>query len=101
MELRTAASFALEAAKQAGIPSDKAYEVQIANLREHVNVFEIMGPKSSQVIKGAMKPVAEDTRDEFKNACNNFEDLYCLLTYRSVGTVSTAYKQQPPFSGIL
>lgn len=101
VELRTAASFALEAAKQAGIPSDKAYEVQIANLREQVNVFEIMGPKSSQVIKGALKPVLEDARDELKNACNSFEDLHCLLTYHSFGTVSTAYKQQHPFSEIL
>ena len=63
-ELRTAASFALETFKKMN-PSTRC-EVEIADLREQLNVFEIMGPKSSQVIKGALRPVPEDTREEFK-----------------------------------
>ena len=73
--LRVSTSFALEAVKQAG----RITEVEIADLREHFNVFEIMGPKSSQVIKGALKPVLEDKREEFKKVA---VILYCqtLLT---------------------
>ncbi|KAL7280061.1 hypothetical protein ACG7TL_006476 [Trametes sanguinea] len=59
--LRLAASFALDAAKQAG----RTAEVEMADLREHFNVFEIMGPKASQVIKGALKPT-DDQRADFK-----------------------------------
>lgn len=75
-ELRTAASFALEAAKKASPPpADKPYEVELADLREHLNVFEIMGPKSSQVIRGALRPVADDIRPEFKKTWNALGDL--------------------------
>ena len=65
VELRTAVSFVLEAVAKTKNPSEKPYEVQVADLREKVNVFEIMGPKSSQIIRGALKPV-DDARDEFK-----------------------------------
>ncbi|KIP10247.1 hypothetical protein PHLGIDRAFT_267125 [Phlebiopsis gigantea 11061_1 CR5-6] len=75
VELRTAASFALEAAKEAGQPSDPTYEIQITDLREQLNVFEIMGPKSSQVIKGALKPVVEDDREEFKKCWGSLDSL--------------------------
>ena len=59
--LRLAASFALDGAKQAG----RKAEVEIADLTEHFNIFEIVGPKASQVIKGALKPV-DDKREDFK-----------------------------------
>ena len=39
--------------------------LEIADLKRHVNVFEIMGPKSSQVIKGALSPIASENRKEF------------------------------------
>ncbi|KAI0821998.1 POP1-domain-containing protein [Trametes gibbosa] len=58
--LRHAASSALDTAKEAG----RCAEVQMADLREQFNVFEIMGPKASQVIKGALKPV-DDQREDF------------------------------------
>lgn len=61
--LRTAASFALDTlGKITGRPECK---VDIADLRGGVNVFEIMGPKSSQVIKGALKPVQHKWRGDF------------------------------------
>ncbi|OBZ71160.1 Ribonucleases P/MRP protein subunit pop1 [Grifola frondosa] len=63
--LRYSASFALEAAKNAG-PSNRVAEVEFVDLREKMNIFEIMGPKSSQIIKGALKPVLEDKRADFK-----------------------------------
>jgi ribonuclease P/MRP protein subunit POP1 len=65
--LQTSASVTLEAIKQSSSDVESpSTEVEIADLREHVNVFEIMGPKSNQVLKGALTPVGEDTRGEFK-----------------------------------
>ncbi|KAI0373884.1 POP1-domain-containing protein [Pilatotrama ljubarskyi] len=58
--LRLAASYVLDSAKQAG----RVARVEMADLREQFNVFEIMGPKASQVIKGALKPV-DDKRGDF------------------------------------
>jgi ribonuclease P/MRP protein subunit POP1 len=45
--------------------------LEIADLTRHVNVFEIMGPKSSQVIKGALSPVASENRKEFLKVSSN------------------------------
>ena len=45
--------------------------LEIADLTTHVNVFEIMGPKSSQVIKGALSPVASENRKEFLKVSSN------------------------------
>ncbi|EIW59552.1 POP1-domain-containing protein [Trametes versicolor FP-101664 SS1] len=59
--LRHAASFAIDTVKQTG----RTVEVEIADLREQFNVFEIMGPKASQVLKGALKPV-DDNREDSK-----------------------------------
>ena len=58
--LRLSASFALDAVKQTG----RTAEVELADLREHFNIFELVGPKATQVIKGALRPV-NDNRAEF------------------------------------
>ena len=49
-------------------------EVELADLRGELNVFEIMGPKASQVIKGALHPVKDDEREDFKK-------VMCKLTH--------------------
>lgn len=68
--LQISASVTLEAIKQSSSATESSrHEVEIADLREQVNVFEIMGPKSSQVLKGALTPVGEDKREEFKKVC--------------------------------
>jgi ribonuclease P/MRP protein subunit POP1 len=72
-ELRTAVSFALESVKNVSTSADLC-EVEMADLREQVNVFEIMGPKSSQVIKGAFRPILDDTREEFKKVTFYFKN---------------------------
>ena len=59
--LRISLAFALDAVKQTG----RIAEAEMADLREHFNIFEVMGPKASQVIKGALKPV-DDKRGDFK-----------------------------------
>ncbi|PCH40247.1 POP1-domain-containing protein [Wolfiporia cocos MD-104 SS10] len=72
--LHTAASFALDAAKKAAGGEFKA-DVEVADLRENVNVYEIMGPKSSQVIKGALKPLCNSEDEEFKAFWNSLDHL--------------------------
>jgi len=68
--LQISASVILDAIKQSSSTTQSPQtEVEIADLREQVNVFEIMGPKSSQILKGALAPVGEDKREEFKKVC--------------------------------
>lgn len=62
--LQKSASLTLADEKQRH--KDLDAELEIADLRNSVNVFEIMGPKASQVIKGALSPVADEDRQEFK-----------------------------------
>jgi ribonuclease P/MRP protein subunit POP1 len=65
--LQMSASSTLETIKRSSSTAEvPSVEVEIADLREQINVFEIMGPKSSQVLKGALTPVGEDKREEFK-----------------------------------
>lgn len=66
VQMRVAASFALEQAQEAKPGRLLPFKLEMADLREQVNVFEIMGPKSSQVIKGALRPLLGDDRAEFK-----------------------------------
>ncbi len=63
--LQTAASSVLDEINKEST-SDQVVDVEIADLRGKVNVFEIMGPKSSQVLKGALQPIASDDRTSFK-----------------------------------
>ncbi|XP_006462723.1 hypothetical protein AGABI2DRAFT_207298 [Agaricus bisporus var. bisporus H97] len=61
-ELKKAVSRALDRPK----PSLEEFEVEIADLRGQVNAFEIMGPKSNQVLRGALDPISKDDRNVFK-----------------------------------
>lgn len=66
--LQTSASHNLEAARRADTNNQsKDIEVEIADLRGQVNVFEIVGPKSNQVIKGALDPIPQDERAGFRS----------------------------------
>jgi ribonuclease P/MRP protein subunit POP1 len=67
--LQTSASLTLDAFKKCPQNKGKEVEVELADLRGQVNAFEIMGSKSSQVIKGAVTPVSGDKREEFKKVC--------------------------------
>lgn len=64
-ELRICISLVLEAVRK-GDPSADTLDVELADLRREVNVFEIMGPKASQVIRGALKPIGQDGREDFR-----------------------------------
>ncbi|KZP33575.1 POP1-domain-containing protein [Athelia psychrophila] len=58
-----------------GTAAAPSTEIEIADLRENVNVFEIMGPKSNQVLKGALTPIKEDKREDFKKFWSSLPDL--------------------------
>ncbi|KDQ62383.1 hypothetical protein JAAARDRAFT_121761 [Jaapia argillacea MUCL 33604] len=78
--LQTAASATLDAHKKKR-GEEPEVSIELADLREHVNVFEIMGPRSSQVIKGVLKVVKEEKREEVKKFLSSLEGL------RSAGSV--------------
>jgi len=61
--LQASASLVLDSVREAGLPEVR---VELAPLQGQVNMFEIMGPKSSQVIKGALSPVMKDQSEDFK-----------------------------------
>lgn len=44
-------------------------EIEVADLRDQFNVFQLIGPKSSQVIHGALKPIKHDDRPELTEVC--------------------------------
>lgn len=79
--LTHAAVRVLAAAKEAGEP---AAEIEIADLRGHANAFELIGPKSSQVIHGVMKLVSEDKRKEIKEVCATSRHLIQKYLSRAI-----------------
>ncbi|KAK7056731.1 Ribonucleases P/MRP protein subunit pop1 [Paramarasmius palmivorus] len=70
--LQSATSNALQDLKTRGAPPA---EVEIADMRGEVSVFEIMGPKSSQVLKGALSPVMDNASDDFRKFWSSLGDL--------------------------
>jgi ribonuclease P/MRP protein subunit POP1 len=58
----------LESEKQSGRPS---VEMEIADLRGQFNSFNLTGPKSSQVIWGALSPVKQHTVNTKKHVCTS------------------------------
>lgn len=49
--------------------SKKEVEIEVADLRDQFNIFELVGPKASQVIHGALTPVENEERDDLKKVC--------------------------------
>ena len=45
-------------------------EIEICDLKDQINVFEVMGPEASQVIRGALTAAAGDEREDFKKVCS-------------------------------
>ena len=44
--------------------------IEVADLRDRFNIFDLVGPKSSQVIHGALDPVKSEGREEFRKVCS-------------------------------
>ncbi|KAL0580130.1 Ribonucleases P/MRP protein subunit pop1 [Marasmius crinis-equi] len=66
---------ALRTATSVTLCGTSEIEVEIADLRGTVNIFEVIGPKASQVIKGALSPVMEDMEKEFKEFWGDLGDV--------------------------
>jgi ribonuclease P/MRP protein subunit POP1 len=64
--IKGAVSLTLDALKRSQDHSQNSYSVEIIDLRESINVFEITGPKSSQVIHGALTPTIANHTGEFQ-----------------------------------
>ncbi|KAI9443101.1 POP1-domain-containing protein [Lactarius indigo] len=73
--LEQAVSLTLDALKKSSKLSQNSYAVEVIDLRDSINVFEITGPKSSQVIHGALTPTIADHRGEFKKFWSSLSDL--------------------------
>lgn len=61
--LTVSSSFAVEALES---HDKRKVKVEVADLRGKLNIFELMGPKSSQVIKGALNPILDGEFGEFR-----------------------------------
>jgi ribonuclease P/MRP protein subunit POP1 len=75
--LKGAVSLTLDTLKKSLGRSQNSYSVEIIDLRDSINVFEITGPKSSQVVHGALTPTIANYKDEFKKV--RYIDLSLLL----------------------
>jgi hypothetical protein len=60
--LIVSSSFAVEASVS---DNKRKHKVEVFDLRGKFNIFELMGPKSSQVIKGTLTPAFDDESEEF------------------------------------
>ncbi|KAJ6584902.1 ribonucleases P/MRP protein subunit POP1-domain-containing protein [Mycena capillaripes] len=75
--LQTSASSVLDAARKAA-PQGTQIEglgIELEDLSGQINAFEIMGPKSNQVLKGALSPVSQESREDFNKFWASMTDL--------------------------
>jgi len=72
--LKEAASQTL-AEYKAQNPGSGELKVEIIDRRRQINIFEIMGPKSSQILKGVLRPVMPDKRNDFLSVRSPFSDM--------------------------
>ncbi|PFH53963.1 hypothetical protein AMATHDRAFT_136328 [Amanita thiersii Skay4041] len=73
--IQESAVIAVEAARRR--KSDGGFDIEIIDLRSHVNIFELMGPKSNQVLKGVLKPISQDNRSSFRQFWSALADMPC------------------------
>ncbi|KAF9468581.1 ribonucleases P/MRP protein subunit POP1-domain-containing protein [Collybia nuda] len=73
--LQTTVALVLEAEKHTTTTPGVDIQVEIADLRGQVGAFEIMGPKSCQVLKGALTPIPHDQREDFKKFWSSLTHL--------------------------
>ncbi|KAI5991699.1 ribonucleases P/MRP protein subunit POP1-domain-containing protein [Pisolithus orientalis] len=52
-----------------------SFQVEMNDLRGVINAFEVMGPKSSQIIKGALSLAGDDEREDFNKFWKSLSDL--------------------------
>lgn len=75
LALQTVASQYLAKKKAEG---NEGVQLEICDLKDQINVFEVMGPQASQVIRGALSAISGDPRPEFKQVSSHKHDQLCL-----------------------
>ncbi|RXW24492.1 hypothetical protein EST38_g1333 [Candolleomyces aberdarensis] len=70
--LQTAGSQYLAKKKAEG---NEGIQLEICDLKDQINVFEIMGPQASQVIRGALSAVPGDSRPEFRQFWSSLAEV--------------------------
>ena len=63
------------------VPDGTKAEIEVTDLRDRFVIFELIGPKSSQVIHGALDPAKTDERREFKDVSDLLLQKFVMLTY--------------------
>jgi ribonuclease P/MRP protein subunit POP1 len=65
--IQASASSVLDAVRKAAPQGTQIDEIgiELEDLSGQLNAFEIMGPKSNQVLKGALSPASHDAREDF------------------------------------
>ena len=64
--LKNAVSLSLDTLKKSPGYSQNSYSIEVIDLRNSINVFEITGPKSSQIVHGALTPTIANHTGDFK-----------------------------------
>ena len=85
--LKNAVSLSLDTLKKSPGLSQNSYSVEVIDLRNSISVFEITGPKSSQVVHGALTPTIANQTGELKKVKHTeLSPQYdCLNVYSSSG----------------
>ena len=74
--------------------------IELIDRRRQFNTFEIMGPKSSQILKGVLRPVMPDKRNDFLNVRSPFSECPLIADMiSSFGMASVVCKVQVQFHG--
>jgi ribonuclease P/MRP protein subunit POP1 len=97
--LKEAASQTL-AEYKARNPATDELKMEIIDRRQQVNIFEIMGPKSSQILKGVLRPVMPDNRSDFLKVHSPFSEHPPIIDMiPSFGMSSAVCKVRLQFQG--
>ncbi|KAF7291584.1 hypothetical protein HMN09_01249500 [Mycena chlorophos] len=75
--IKKSASIILDRARAVAPPGTVLEDlgVELEDLSDEINAFEIMGPKASQVIKGALNPISAEEREDFRKFWQSLTDL--------------------------
>ncbi|KAJ7366798.1 NUC188 domain-containing protein [Mycena albidolilacea] len=75
--IQASASSVLDAVRKAAPQGTQIDEIgiELEDLSGQLNAFEIMGPKSNQVLKGALSPASHDAREDFNKFWASMTDL--------------------------
>jgi ribonuclease P/MRP protein subunit POP1 len=92
--LKEAASQTLTEYKAQNPVTDEL-KIEVVDRRQQVNIFEIIGPKSSQILKGVLRPVMPDKRDDFLKVRSPFSGCPLIIDMPpSFGMPSVVCKAQ-------